>query len=218
MENPTVHDPVYKVCQRVFHKKDDLALRRDMPIRRAIRRLAYRRFLHGCPPRKRSDTSIGDAFNWEWMVHCATEQKAGLVIVTRDTDYGATVGDKCYINDHLRQEFSDRVSRKRDLLLYPSLSDALKLFEVAVTPQEEQAEKELTSTRSGSVPLSSLLTWNQTRHLYGDAVFEALKVLDLTGDLMVKGADTAIEAKAIPVPESTGNLAGHSGSRRTPSK
>jgi hypothetical protein len=88
---------------------------------------------------------MGDAFNWEWMVHCATERRAGLVIVTRDSDYGVTVDDRSYINDHLRQEFSERVSRKRSLILYTRLSDALKHFSVEVSPQEEEAEKELAS-------------------------------------------------------------------------
>lgn len=152
LDNPAVHDPVYKVCQRIFHKEDDLALVRDNPIRHTIRRRAFRRFLHGAPPRKKSDTSIGDAFNWEWMVHCATEKKAGLVIVTRDSDYGVTVDEKSYINDHLRQEFSERVSRKRSLLLFSRLSDALRLFAVDVSPQEVAAEKDLVSnTRPGAL-------------------------------------------------------------------
>jgi len=146
LQNPAVHDPVYKVCQRIFHKADDLALGRDNPLRHVIRRKAFRRFLHGAPPRKRADTSIGDAFNWEWMVHCATQRKAALAIVTRDSDYGVTLDDKSYINDHLRQEFSERVSRKRNLLLYSRLSDALKLFAVEVSPQEEEAEQELVSS------------------------------------------------------------------------
>jgi lipoate-protein ligase A len=79
------------------------------------------------------------------MVHCATEKKTGLVIVSRDSDYGVTLDQKSYINDHLRQEFSDRVSQKRQLLLCSRLSDALKLFEVRVSQQEEEAEKELVS-------------------------------------------------------------------------
>jgi hypothetical protein len=79
------------------------------------------------------------------MIHCATENKAGLVIVTRDTDYGATIDNEAFINDALRQEFSDRVSRKRDLLLYSRLSDALKFFDVKVTKQEEASEAELLS-------------------------------------------------------------------------
>jgi hypothetical protein len=79
------------------------------------------------------------------MVHCATERKAGLVIVTRDSDYGLTIDHESYVNDALRQEFSDRVSRKRDLRLHSRLSDALKLFDVAVTAQEEESEAELVS-------------------------------------------------------------------------
>ncbi len=145
LDNPAVHDPVYKACQRIFHKEGELVLRREDKIKHMIRRKAFRRFLHGCPPRKKTDTSIGDAFNWEWMIHCANEQKAELVIVTRDSDYGVIFDNRAYINDHLRQEFSERVSRKRKLLLYSQLSQALKHFQVPVTQQEEEAEEELLS-------------------------------------------------------------------------
>jgi hypothetical protein len=143
LEDPAQHDPVYQVCQRFFQKIDDLTLRRDNPIRRSIRRAAYRRMLHGCPPGKRGDTSYGDAFNWEWMVNCTIKQAAGLVIVSRDSDYGITIEGKSYINDHLRHEFSDRVSRKRKLLLFTSLSAALKAFDVAVSEKEAAVEEEL---------------------------------------------------------------------------
>src|SRR5439155_10112120 len=61
----------------------------------------------------------------------------------RDSDFGAVFEGKPYINDHLRHEFSERVSKKRKLLLYTRLSDALKHFEVPVSPQEEAAETEL---------------------------------------------------------------------------
>lgn len=143
LQHPSLYDPVYQACQRLFRKADPLTLDRENALRHTIRRRAFRRFLHGCPPRKKNDTSIGDAFNWEWMVHCAKEKKAGLVIVSRDSDYGATIDGQCYVNDHLRQEFSERVSQKRSLLLYPRLSDALKLFKVDVTAQEEAAETEI---------------------------------------------------------------------------
>jgi len=123
LRDPAAHDPVYQSCQRIFQKKDNLTLARDNPLKRIIRRRAFRRFLHGCPPRKRNDNSIGDAFNWEWMVVCATERTAGLVIVTRDSDYGVTLDKESFINDALRQEFSERVSRKRDLHLCSRLSD-----------------------------------------------------------------------------------------------
>jgi hypothetical protein len=143
LESPASHDPVYKACQRMFHRVDRLVLTREDPIRHVIRRKAFRRFMHGCPPRKRSDTSFGDSFNWEWMVYCANAFNAELVIVSRDSDYGVVFDDKAYINDHLRQEFSERVSNRRELLLYTRLSDALKHFKVPVTPTEAEAEEQL---------------------------------------------------------------------------
>jgi hypothetical protein len=150
LENPALHDPVYKACQRIFHKQDGLVLTRENKIRHVIRRKAFRRFLHGCPPRKSGDTSMGDAFNWEWMVRCANENNAELVIVSRDQDYGIEVEKKTYINDHLRQEFSERVSKKRKLLLYTRLSEALKHFEVEVTPEEEAVETEFITANQDS--------------------------------------------------------------------
>jgi PIN domain len=154
LENPAAHDPVYQACQRIFHKSDNLVLTRQAKLRHLIRRKALRRFLHGCPPRKKNDTSIGDAFNWEWMIHCANENKAELVIVSRDSDYGVMFENKAYINDHLKQEFSERVSQKRKLLLYTRLSDALKHFEVSISKQEEDAETELLASTSLIAPLT----------------------------------------------------------------
>lgn len=150
LDNPTQHDPVYQICQRIFHKQDALVLTREDPIRRKIRGKAYKRFLHGCPPRKKNDTSLGDAINWEWMIHCANNSNAELVIVTRDSDYGAFFEQKAYPNDHLKQEFSERVSRKRKLLLYTRLSEALKHFEIKITTQEEQAEKEIVESKTNT--------------------------------------------------------------------
>ncbi|MBX7134175.1 MAG: PIN domain-containing protein [Fimbriimonadaceae bacterium] len=143
LRDPSKHDPVYKVCQRLFHKGDALSLTREDTQRHAIRRKALKRFLLGCPPRKRNDTSIGDAVNWEWMVHCAKSQNAELVIVSRDSDFGAVIDGVAYINDHLKQEFAERVSKKRKVLLYHKLSDALKHFDVKVTKAEEQEEESI---------------------------------------------------------------------------
>jgi hypothetical protein len=143
LRKPTVHDPVFKICQRIFHKQDDLVLTREDKRRHAVRRKAFRRFLLGCPPRKKSDTSIGDALNWEWMIDCVIARKAELVIVSRDSDYGITHEGTTLINDHLAQEFSERVSKKRKVVLFTKLSDALKLLSVRVTAQEEQEEKVL---------------------------------------------------------------------------
>lgn len=152
LEDPAGHDPVFQACQRIFHKGDKLVLTRDDVLRKVIRRKALRRFLHGCPPRKKNDTSLGDAFNWEWMIHCANQNNAELVIVSRDSDYGVLFETKSYINDHLRQEFSERVSKKRKLLLYTRLSDALKHFEVPISEKEEEAEAELLEAAVRELP------------------------------------------------------------------
>jgi hypothetical protein len=82
-------------------------------------------------------------FNWEWMIRCVNDRKAGLVIVSRDSDYGVTVDGKSYINDELRREFSERVSQTRTLLLFSRLTDALKSFAIPVSKKEEQVEKDL---------------------------------------------------------------------------
>jgi len=152
LADPAGQDPVYQVCQRLFHSDSKLVLPRNHPFRHIIRRRAFRRFLHGCPPRKRGDTSIGDALNWEWMLECALRNNAELVIVSRDGDYGVVFEGQAYVNDHLRHEFSERVSRQRKLLLYTKLSEALKHFAVPVTKIEEQEEEAILTSSPRSQP------------------------------------------------------------------
>jgi len=169
--NPTTHDPVYKVAQRLFCKRDSLCLSRDMKIRYSIRRLAFKRFILGYPPRKQSDTSIGDAINWEWIIHCAVNCTAEVVIVSRDSDYGATLDSESFLNDWLEQEFKARVSRKREIRLFSRLSEALKLFAVPITQAEEQAEEEITrrsagESESGSARAGQLSPYDEFMRIY----------------------------------------------------
>lgn len=147
LASPAQHDPVFQACQRIFHKKGPIALARDDSKATAIKNRSLKRFLHGYPPRKKSDTSYGDALSWEWIIQCANDQSADILIVTRDGDYGATFENKSYLNDHLKQEFSERVKGKRKVELYSRLSDALKDLAIAVTPQEV-TEEEVLSNRS----------------------------------------------------------------------
>ena len=83
--SPTTKDPVYKVAQRVFKHPSDHNLTRQRKERDSIRRLAYKRFVLGYPPRKAGDTSVGDAVNWEWIVRCACDSGDDVVIVSRDS-------------------------------------------------------------------------------------------------------------------------------------
>lgn len=162
--SPSQTDEVYKICQRIFHKEDELTLTRDDKKRRVILHKAHKRYLLGCPPKKNSDTSIGDAFNWEWIVDCASRKNKNVVIVSRDGDYGRIVNDKCYINDHLLEEFKERVNIQKKISLANSLSATLKQFQIKVTPSEEKEEeimintsKELESSPQNQITRASLI-------------------------------------------------------------
>ena len=143
IESPTRYDPVYQTLQRLFKHDSPLNLNRNNEERFAIRNLARKRFLLGYPPRKDKDTSIGDAVNWEWIVKCCTDSGKHVVIVTRDTDYGVIYENASYLNDWLKQEFSERVSKKRKIILTDKLSKGLKLVHAAVTREMEQEEERL---------------------------------------------------------------------------
>lgn len=143
--NPTSNDPVYQVAQRIISKNNrcSLNLSRDNERLYPIRRLAYRRWLLGYPPRKRNDTSIGDAINWEWIIECAAPDKRDVVIVSRDSDYGVLIGKDAYINDWLLQEFRGRVSKQGQVRLTPRLSEGLGFLQERVSEEEKKGEEQL---------------------------------------------------------------------------
>lgn len=145
LEKPGTQDEVYKVLQRVFKHSSPYNLDREDKRRFAIRRLARKRFFLGYPPRKKNDTSYGDAINWEWIVQCSIDSGKDVVIVTRDSDYGVVYKNKSYINDWLSQEFKQRVSQRRKLKLTASLSEGLKIVHAKVTKEMEDAEQQMLS-------------------------------------------------------------------------
>jgi len=140
LSDPTHHDSVYQTLQRIFKNESPFNLSRAKKERIAIRNLAKKRFLLGYPPRKQADTSIGDAINWEWIVRCSADSGKHIVIVTRDTDYGAIYDGKSYLNDWLKQEFGERVSKRRKIILTDKLSVGLKIVHAAVTKEMEEEE------------------------------------------------------------------------------
>jgi hypothetical protein len=105
-----------------------------------IKRLARKRFLLGYPPRKNSDTSIGDALNWEWIVSCGTRLNGEIVIVSRDSDYGISVKSEHFLNDQLAQEYRERVGYDKQISFTTKLSEALRKLSVQVSKEEEDAE------------------------------------------------------------------------------
>lgn len=159
LKNPSVSDPVYKVLQRVFKNQSEYNLGRDKPLRFNIRNLAKKRFILGYPPRKKEDNSIGDAVNWEWIIHCAYESGKDIILVTRDTDYGVSYDGQFFLNDWLAKEFKERVSRKRKIVLTDRLAAAFKLVAIPVSQKAEQEENEL-------IEAKHLFVFPEPGHLY----------------------------------------------------
>jgi len=158
-ENPSRYDKVYQVLQRLFAKRQPIDLYRKNKKRYEIRELAKKRFLLGYPPRKKNDTSIGDAINWEWVVYVAKEYNSDIWIVSRDGDYGAIQRNKGFINDWLKQEFRERVNKKRHIILSTRLSSALREFEISITEEEVQEENrvvELSASIVGKTETSAI--------------------------------------------------------------
>lgn len=140
VKNPGNNDIVYQAMQRLFKNKSNLNLKRSNKLRFTIRNLAKKRFILGYPPRKNSDTSIGDAINWEWIIACAKEAKQNVVIVSRDTDYGCNFIKETIINDWLLQEFKERVGRK-ELILTSNLMEGFQLAGINITKDDIEQEE-----------------------------------------------------------------------------
>jgi len=143
LENPSRYDPVYRVLQRLFKSREHCHFHRtrDRKLRDNIRSLAQKRFTLGYPPKKDRDLSINDAINWEWIIYCAQNCSSDIVIVSRDSDYGIVSTKDAILNDWLRQEFKERVSRKRSIILTNRLADGFRRASIQVTKQEEEEEQ-----------------------------------------------------------------------------
>ncbi len=141
LENPKTQDRIYQTMQRLFSKPSKLNLRHSTPEYTAVWRRALRRFLEGRPPRKKEDTSAGDAINWEWIVRCIEQTNRDVIIVSRDADYGLTLNGKGYANNWLAEEIKERVNQQRKLILVDRLSSALKLLDIKVTREEITSER-----------------------------------------------------------------------------
>jgi predicted nucleic acid-binding protein len=139
LDYPPLHDEVYKIAQRLFSGTSAFNLRIDHPQAGAIKRKGWHRFIQGCPPRKQSDTSYGDAINWEWILECIRSSNKDVVIVSRDTDYGTKMDDAIYANDWLMAEVK-RINKQRRILVFDKLSDALEELHVTVSAEEQREE------------------------------------------------------------------------------
>lgn len=155
LRDPVRKDPIYQCLQRLFRAKSKWNLDRAKKVRRHIRELALRRFILGYPPRKANDNSIGDAVNWEWTIHCAKSSGKPVIIASRDSDFGCAHAGQLHLNDALRQEFHERVSQTRGVILVDRLSKAFELAGIGVDPAEAKEEAELIQERETNVRIHS---------------------------------------------------------------
>jgi len=146
LRNPTRNDEVYKTLEKLFRSKGDYNLGRHNKLRFDVRELAKKRFILGYPPRKDKDTSIGDAINWEWVIHCAKAANKDVIIVSRDADYGHFYNKESIINDWLAGEFKERVGKRRKVVLTKRLTWALKEVSIDIKDADIQEEEELIVT------------------------------------------------------------------------
>lgn len=146
-------DKVYVSLNKLFKFKSIINLDRDNTQRFRIRKLAYKRFILGYPPRKSTDNSIGDAVNWEWIVDCSIRTSKHIIIVTRDTDFGLRLNKELLLSDWLRQEFKERVSRTRKIIITDKLAKAFELVKIPVTKEMKDEEENLLNEDS---PISQI--------------------------------------------------------------
>lgn len=147
LRQPQKYDIVYISAHRLFRANSPYNLTRDKKERFNIRRMAWKRFILGYPPRKANDTTLGDAINWEWMIKCAKDSGKELVIVSRDSDYGQKLSNALLLNDWLLQEFRERVSKKRKIVLTDRLTEGFKMSGIRVTRMEEREEQQFLEER-----------------------------------------------------------------------
>ncbi len=138
LDNPAKNDPVLRIVKKMIAKESDLSMKfAPDQIRKQIFDSAFLRHHRNFPPRKPKDHSIGDAINWEWIVHCAERTGRNTVIVAEDCDYG----ENNILLDCLTQEFAARTKCKAELVSKPS--EGLQKLDVRVTAAELKDEQKM---------------------------------------------------------------------------
>jgi len=140
-EDPDLHDPVYQRLHRLFRaRRSHTLLQSDDSFEQLLAR-ARRRFSLSWPPRRKFKDSIGDCIHWEWILECAASSRTDAIIVTRDHDFGATFDGRSFLDDWMREEFSERVGNGCRASMTPRLADGLEAIGARVSPEMQQAEQ-----------------------------------------------------------------------------
>jgi hypothetical protein len=146
-------DVYFDYCSRLFRDKTEFNLHIGHKNEQLIVDLAYTRWVRNYPPRKDNDRTMGDAINWEWILHCSKISKRNVIIVTRDSDRDSDYGSintkerQTVINQFLMEEFKERAGSELKIRITQNLSEALEALNAGFTEEELQEATEFLKTR-----------------------------------------------------------------------
>ncbi|HTA73150.1 MAG TPA: PIN domain-containing protein [Gemmatimonadaceae bacterium] len=155
LRDPLKFDPVYAHLLKMVRSSFHLVLRASNERFAELREAARHRCSLGYPPRKRGETSHGDALNWEWVVHCAASLHRDAVIVTRDGDYGTARKEARYVNDWLAIEFEERTGGRK-LRVMSLLDEAFRDGPKPLSRRQAEAEKKSAASEATITALAPL--------------------------------------------------------------
>lgn len=145
--DPRKGDEVFFAVGDLTDPKSDLCLDPEDEEWELLVTLARQRRERGVPPGKPDAHTIGDALNWEWLVHCAEERREDITIVSRDSDFGFKLDDSWIVHERLSMEFNGLVDHRCSVSLTDKLSVALEGLHVEVSKSERDAEQKLIDLR-----------------------------------------------------------------------
>lgn len=128
-DDPKNNDPIYNLLLSIFNKNNAINIHKNSDGYNKILQLSRDRFDSGCPHRKPKDNTIGDAINWECILHVALKTKSDIVLVSHDGDF---------FNKFLVDEFEERVGNK--ITIYKKITDALPEFNVQISEANKKEE------------------------------------------------------------------------------
>lgn len=162
--NPYEEDEVFTTIELLEDEKSPYFLFQNNPKSDDIFDLAKKRFLCGYPPRKKDDTSLGDAINWEWIISCSIYSDKDIIIVSRDGDYGKRHNGEFYLNDWLLHEFKQRTGK--NIVLTSELSKAFDLLQIRGVSEEMKLAEHAIDLASALETLNTALQMRLTKNNY----------------------------------------------------
>lgn len=167
--DPYAEDEVFTTVELLEDENSPYFLSERNNKSEEIYELAKKRFLCGYPPRKKDDTTLGDAINWEWTVACSISSNKDIIIVSRDGDYGKRHNGEFYLNDWLLHEFRKRTGKK--IVLTSELSKAFDLLSIQGVSEEMKSAEHAIDLESAIETLNKALNMRIDKNNYNNSIY-----------------------------------------------